>query len=78
MTELYRTGADKSRIPGHQLMCDCCGNQVMAMDYPDRMEIRSKGHGSWHTKVVFKDGMDITVDTSYRDKLRDMVISSTN
>jgi len=50
-------------MTGNPLYCDnaCCGLQITAMDYGDRVVVSAKRHGQYHLLTIYK-----MVDSSYR------------
>jgi len=40
------------RREGEKIRCDCCGTEVMAVRYPDRIVITDKRHGKRHIAVI--------------------------
>jgi hypothetical protein len=64
---------------GHRLGCDCCnGRETMAIEYADRIEIRAKHHGSYHTLILPKMSITAEPNPAERERLRKLVFSSTN
>lgn len=50
----------------------------MAVEYHDRVVIKARHHGRDHVLVLNKADLDITTNLTYRDRLRDLVMGSTN
>lgn len=54
------------------LMCDCCGNQVMAIDHGKKVVIKARHHGQDHLLTIDKIDAVEFVDE------RELVASSSN
>ncbi len=53
------------------LMCDCCGNQIMAIDHGDKVVIKARHHGQDHLLTIDKE----VTAVEFSDE-RDLVSSS--
>jgi hypothetical protein len=70
------TRRGEETMNGKPLYCDptCCGRQIMAIDFENRVTITAKHHGTHHRLIVYR----LTDSREFIDEVQDRLAGSTN